>query len=243
MREAAGGATLPAMYRFLPLLLLAAPAVAAERNLYVGSFERLRVDGPYRVTVTTGRSPGGRVSGEARQLDRVEVRLDGNTLVVRPPIDRWQDRPPEGATPIAVTLTTPTLTAATVIGGGAVTIAGGRTVRLDLTVTGNGSIALAGAAVDQANATVIGSGRIALAGRAAKARLLVNGPGRIEAESLDAGELVVRVDGPGEALASARFTATVTNIGVGRVTVAGSPKCVVKSDAGGPVVCGASAPR
>lgn len=233
------------MSRFLALMLLAAPAAAAaaDRPIHVGSFERLRVDGPFRVTVTTGRSPGGRVTGDARQLDQVEVRLDGNTLVVRPPIDRWQDRPAPSATPIALTLTTPSLTGATVIGGGAVTIAGGRTQRLDLAVTGSGSIALAGAAVEQANATVIGGGRIALAGRAARARLMVNGPGGIDADALDAGELVIRVDGPGETRARARFTATVTNVGLGNVTVAGTPRCIVKSDAGGPVSCGVETRR
>lgn len=204
----------------------------------IGSFERLRVEGPFRVVVTAGRSPAARVSGDARQIERVEVRLDGTTLVVRPAIGRWQEEPATTATPLAITLATPNLNGATVIGGGEVTVAGGRAARLDLAVTGAGSIALTGAVTEQANATVIGAGRIALAGRAGKARLLVNGPGRIDAAGLDTGELTVRVDGPGEALARARYAATVTNLGLGHVAVAGTPRCVVNSNAGGPVECG-----
>ena len=222
----------------IALVLLAAPAAAAERPVFVGSFDRLRVEGPFAVTVTAGRSPSARISGDARQLDHVEVRLDGTTLVVRPAVERWEEQAEAGATPVAVTLATPVLNSVSVIGGGQVAIAGGRSARLDLAVTGAGSIALSGADVDQANASVIGAGRIAIAGRAGKARLLVNGAGRIEADRLDAGELTVRVDGPGETLARARYTATVTNVGLGHVAIAGTPRCIVRSDAGGPVQCG-----
>ena len=229
--------------------LIAVPAAAAApdgtRPVFIGSFERLRVDGPFQVTVTVGRSPSARIGGDPRLIDHVEVRLDGTTLVVRPTLERWQEQPDgRAATPVTVTLATPTLASAAVIGGGAVIIASRRSDRVDLSVTGSGSIALTGVDADQANATVIGSGRIALAGRSAKARLLVNGAGRIDADRLDAGEVTVRLDGPGETLARARFTATVTNVGLGHVAIAGTPRCIVTSDAGGPVQCGAgAAPR
>lgn len=229
------------MKHLLPLLaLLPVAAQAADRPVFVSSFDRLRVDGPFKVTVVAGRSPAARISGDARQLDAVEVMLDGTTLVIRPKPDRWQEQPRSpAAAPVTVTLATPGIASIAVIGGGEVTVAGRRSTRLDLSVTGAGTIALTGADADQANATVIGNGRIALAGRAAKTRLLVNGAGRIEAAALDAGELTVRVDGPGETLARARFTATVTNTGLGHVAIAGTPRCVVKSDVGGPVTCGA----
>lgn len=229
------------MIRFLPLLLLliAAPVSAAERAVFVSSFERLRVEGPFQVAVTTGRSPRASVAGDARALERVEVRLDGSTLVVRPTAERWQEQrsgAPSGI--VTITLQTPMLASVSVIGGATVAVTGGKAARLDLSVTGAGAIALTGAQTEQANATVIGQGRIALAGRTGKARLLVNGGGRIEADALDAGELTVRVDGPGEALGRARFQANVVNTGLGHVAVAGTPKCVVRSDAGGPVTCG-----
>lgn len=227
----------------LLVLLLPTTARAAERKLFVSSFERIRVEGPFQVTVATGRSPAGSVTGDPRRLDAVEVRLDGTTLVVRPVIGRFEDQPRGAdAAPVTVALATPVLVSAAVIGGGAVAIAGGpggiKTTRLDLSVTGAGSIALTGADVDAANAQVIGEGRVTLAGRAARARLMLNGAGRIDADKLDASELVVRVDGPGETTARARYSATVTNTGLGRVAIAGTPKCVVKSGAGGPVTCG-----
>ncbi|MDB5697126.1 MAG: hypothetical protein JWN21_2669 [Sphingomonas bacterium] len=232
--------------RLLPfaLLAVAAAAPAAQRKVQITSFERMRVEGPFQVAVITGRSPTATISGDPRRLERVDVRVDGRTLVIRTPAglareERGAESGPSA--PIQIMLGTPTLTSATAIGGGALTIAGGRVPRLDLSVAGAGSIAFASAEVEQVNATVIGNGQITLAGRAARARLLINGAGRIDADGLEAGELIVRMDGPGEATARARFIADVTNTGLGRVTVAGAPKCTVKNVAGGPVECGAPA--
>ena len=80
----------------------------------------------------------------------------------------------------------------------------------------------------------------ALAGRAGVARFVINGAGKIDADKLDAGDLTVRLDGPGGASARARYTASITNKGLGQVTVAGSPKCTVRGSRGGPVTCGAA---
>ena len=229
------------MARIIPLFLLflAGSASAAERRLSIGSFERVRVDGAFQVSVVTGRSPLAVVSGDAGTLDRVEVRLDGSTLVVRDPIETWTSSQRRSATPLTVTLSTPVLVAARVASGGALAITGARTQRLDLSLAGAGGIAVTGADVEQVNATVIGSGQLTIGGRAGRARLVLSGAGKIDAEKLEAGDLTVLVDGPGEALARARYTATVTNSGLGRVAVAGTPKCTVKSNAGGPVTCGA----
>lgn len=225
-------------------LLASAGAGAAERKLSVSSFERVRVEGPFQVTVTTGRSPGATIAGDPRRLEQVEVRLDGATLVVRSPLEKWTEQAQRAgdAKPVVVTLATPKLSGASVLGGGALTIAGARTDRLDLSVAGAGGIDVTGADAEQANATIIGNGRITLAGRAGKARLLTNGAGRIDADKLYAGEVTVRVDGPGETLARARYIATVTNTGLGHVAVAGKPKCTVLNQAGGPVTCGVGAP-
>ncbi|HEU0045349.1 GIN domain-containing protein [Sphingomonas sp.] len=227
------------MLRFLPLLLLtlAGVASAAERRLSINSFERVRVEGAFQVAIVTGRSPSAMVSGDAGALEQVEVRVDGTTLVVRNRTEKWTAQR-RSQTPLTVTLATPVLVGAHVLGGGALTVTGAKTQRLDLSVAGAGSIAVTGAEVEQANATVIGNGQIALAGRAARARLMLNGAGKLDADKLVAGDVTVRVDGAGEATARARYTANVTNTGLGRIAVAGTPKCMVRSDAGGPVTCG-----
>ncbi len=226
----------------LSLIVAATAAPGAERRPFVSSFERLRVEGPFAVTVTTGAPPGARVSGDAGALDTVEVRQDGATAVVRRATDRWGESGQVAATaPVTVTLFTPTLSGASVIGAGVVTVNRLKGARIDLSVAGTGSLTVAAADGADVIAQSIGNGQITLAGHAARARLAVNGAGAIHADALAADTVVVRLDGPGEVAARARYTADVVNTGLGRVTIAGTPKCQVKTAGGGPVLCGAGA--
>lgn len=225
----------------LALALLPAAAGASDRSVGIGSFDRLRVEGPFRVTVATG-SPRVTVSGERQAIDAVEVEANGTTLVVRARSGVWDgpdgQRSSANAEPVVVTLSTPSLVSAYVIGAAQVSVAQMRGQRIDLSLSGTGALSVARADADQVNATVIGSGGIAVAGHAMRARLLTNGPGTIDAGGLAADDLTVRLDGPGETKGQARFTAQVVSTGLGRVTVAGNAKCSVKALAGGPVSCG-----
>lgn len=243
MREGAEAATVAGMrYVLAPLLLLSSPVIAqapvASRTVSVGSFDRIRVEGPFEVRVTIG-SPRATIAGP-RGDDGVVVRVDGTTLSVRKGTNGWGEQPRGGGAsgPIVVTLSTPGLTSASVAAGGRLTIATMRGMRVDVTVSGNGSLALAAADTDQLNATLIGAGQMSLAGRAARARLIASGPGAIDASGLAVNDLIVHLDGVGETKAAARYTAQVTNTGLGTVTVTGPAKCRVDAAAGGPVVCG-----
>lgn len=222
----------------LLVALAAAPTSAAERRLYLASFSRLRVEGPIRVAVTTGRPPAGHVTADPRQLDAVEVRQDGETVTVRP-ADAAQSQA-AGAAPIAVTLVTPSLVAASVIGAGEVTVTAMKGAKIDLSVAGAGAITVAAADGADVDATSIGDGRLTLAGHATRARLIVNGVGAIKAAALQAAELTVRLDGPGTIDARAGLTASVSNTGLGQVTVAGNPKCTVR---GAGISCGSGLAR
>lgn len=233
-------------YLLAPLLLLSSPAIAgqapvASRTVSVGSFDRIRVEGPFEVRVSIG-SPRATISGP-RGDDTVVVRVDGTTLSVRKDAGGWGERASSGsAGPIVVTLSTPGLTSASVAAGGRLTIARMRGMRVDVTVSGNGSLALAAADTDQLNATLIGTGQMTLAGRAARARLITSGPGVIDASALQVNDLIAHLDGVGEIKAAARYTAQVTNSGLGTVTIAGNAKCRVDAAAGGPVACGQAGP-
>ena len=56
---------------------------AAERNFGVSGFDRVRVDGDYKVTLTVGVAPFAKAKGSARALDPVDVVVEGRTLIVR----------------------------------------------------------------------------------------------------------------------------------------------------------------
>lgn len=220
----------------LPLTSVEAAAPEIERRVDLSSFQKLRVEGPFLVTLTTGPSPRGMLSGETEALRGVETRLSDGTLVVRRIAgDGASSR---GGGPVTLTLIAPPVSAITVIGGAQVTAEAMRGGALTLSITGAGEIRVDRAEGDQLNATLLGPAKLTIGGgRVAKARLLANGPVALAANGLEAGDLFVTLEGPGEIGARARYTATVTNAGLGHVTVEGTAKCRIMG--GGPVRCGA----
>lgn len=228
---------------FPPALLLAllVPATghAETRSWAVGSFDRVRIEGPFDVKLDTGASPGARVDGERRTLDAIDISVEGTTLIVRRNISNWSDRPDGDAAPApVVTLATPELHSANISAGARLAIGRMAGQQLDVSVNGTGALSIAAIQADQFNATLVGAGSMTFAGRAARAKLLTSGPGTIDATALAAGDLIVRLDGMGETKAAARFTASVIDTGLGAVSIAGNPACTVKALAGGPVRCG-----
>ncbi|MCT8000963.1 DUF2807 domain-containing protein [Sphingomonas sanguinis] len=228
--------------RALLIAALAMPATAqaAERRIDLSSFDKLRVEGPFIVTLTTASSPHARMSGDAETLRQVEAQITGATLVVRRTGDRGAGRTGNMRGPITLTIAAPPLSAITVIGGAQVTAQAMRGPQMSLAVNGAGDVRIDRADGEQLAATLLGSGRLAIGGgRVGKARLTASGPATIMADGLEAGDLLVVLDGPGEVDARARYTATIGNNGLGRVTVAGMPKCRMTGTGGGPVRCGA----
>jgi len=224
----------------LALAAVAAPAVAADRTIGIGSFDRLRVDGPFDVRVTGGASPSARLTGEREAIDAVELRVEGGTLIVRAGVNGWGERPGGRAAadgPIVVTLGTPALSVATANGGARVAVTRMRGDRVALSVTGAGRLSVDAVAATDLNATLIGAGAIAVGGRAVRARLVANGEGAIDADRLDAGDALVRLEGMGAIKARVRYTAQVSNPGLGSIDVAGPATCVVRGPAAGPVRC------
>ncbi|WP_019515450.1 GIN domain-containing protein [Sphingomonas sp. Mn802worker] len=225
-------------------LLVATPAGAADRVWNIGSFDRIRVDGPFEVQVTIGASPRATASApDAALLERLRLSNEGGTLSLR--LDRGTgDRAGRGADAAPVfTLSTVGLRGVSLLSGAKVSVTQMKGERVDLSVTGTGSMSVDDIVAEQVNASVIGSGALRLAGRASKVRLLTNGPGSIDAAALSAADLFVSMDGAGETRAAARYSAQITSNGMGRITVSGNPKCVVRAAAGGPVACGTAPAR
>ncbi|MEN2790100.1 head GIN domain-containing protein [Sphingomonas oligophenolica] len=231
------------MIRYLPLFaIVLAPgsAQAADRTYSIGSFDRIRVEGPFDVRLAIGPSPGARAEGDPHATDDLDIRVEGTTLIVRAGVGGWGEQAATGAiaAPV-VTVSIATIRSALVIGGGRLSIDGPvRGQRIDLSLTGSGSLSVGGLEADQLFVTLLGAGDIALAGHAAKAHLTTSGPGRIAAAPLVADDLTLRLDGNGETRVTARYTATVTTTGLGAATVYGTPACTVKAMAGGPISCG-----
>src|SRR6185503_10724114 len=103
-------------------LVLSAPAAAATRNFGITDYTKVRVEGPYKVTLATGVPPFARASGSATALDRIEIETRGDTLVVRADPNAWGGYPGQDPGPVEVVIGTHDLTSAALTGAGSLAI-------------------------------------------------------------------------------------------------------------------------
>lgn len=228
--------------RLSPLLLMLfvpAEATASDRVFSVGSFEKVRVDGPFEVRIVTGASPGAKASGDRQIVERVSIAVAGTTLTVRLGSGGWGEAFRKAdASPPVITLSTPRLMTLAISAGARTSVNRMAAQQVGVSVTGSGSLTVDQVDADQFTASVLGAGLLQTGGRANRARLMTDGSGTIDASTMAVNDLTVLLGGPGETRANARHTAAVTSTGLGRVTVSGTATCTVRAPAGGPVSCG-----
>src|SRR5437764_627351 len=105
------------------LIAFAAPANGATRNFGITSFTRIRVDGPFKVSLATGVAPYARATGASQAaLDRIAVDVQGDTLVIHSNVSSWTAYPGQDAGPVEVSVGTHDLTNAWLNGAGSLTI-------------------------------------------------------------------------------------------------------------------------
>lgn len=219
----------------LPLLAIGAAPPPEERRVMLTGFDRIRIDGPFRVQVVSDRPAAATLSGERRAIEGVSVRNVGNTLVIgasTATFDGWRDKS-GGAT---ITIATRSLRAASVNGGGSLDIDQMRGQRIELTLNGGGALSVGTVTADHLATTLTGTGAVRIAGGTARnARFLTYGAGSIDASGMVASDLTVHAQSAGEGNFTARYTANITALGAGSVQVAGDAACRISGP--GPVRC------
>ena len=215
---------------FAALLLLAAPAGAAARNYSVTSFDRVRIDGPYQVTLKTNVAPFARATGSQASLDGVSIKVEGRTLVVRADSGGgWGGYPGEARGPVTIEAGTHELATAWVNGAGALSIDKVKGLKFDLSIDGSGVGRIDAADVDQLRVGLSGTATSRNAGRALKLNATVRGSSSLDAQSLAVTDAVIGAEGPALVRASISGTAQVNAVGLASVAIAGAPACEVKA--------------
>ena len=215
---------------FAALLLAAAPAQGAVRNFSVTSFDRIRIDGPYQVTLKTNVAPFARASGAQATLDTVSIKVEGRTLIIRAnPSAGWGGYPGEGRGPVTIELGTHDMSAAWLNGAGAVAIDRVKGLSFDLAIQGAGLARIDSVDVDQLKLGMSGSASTRLAGRAGKMTATVRGSSSLDAEGLKVKDAVIGAEGPALVRADISGTAKIDALGLASVAIAGNPSCTVKS--------------
>ena len=209
--------------------VLAAPAAGATRNYGVSGFDRIEVDGPYKVTLTTGVAPFARATGSQNAIDRMVVKVEGRTLRVRSNRSAWGGYPGAVTGPVELAIGTHDLSSAGLNGSGTLAINRVKGLEFALSVQGSGSAAVGAVAVDQLKVNLVGLASARLAGTAPQLTAVVRGAGGLDAAGLAVKDASIGAEGSVAVSANVTNTAKVQAIGASAVTLTGRPACTVKA--------------
>lgn len=202
------------------------PASAATRNYGVSGFDRIRLDGDYKVTVTNGVAPFARATGSPRGLDLVSVKVEGRTLVVKTSRSaNWGGFATDDVGPVTIEVGTHELSAVYVNGAGALAINRADGLKFDISAQGAGMVAIDKLEVDQLGLSLAGSSTARLGGKVGKATIVARGSSALDGETLSVKDVVVGAQGPTTIKLTATGTAKVDAAGVASVTLGGKPSC------------------
>lgn len=210
--------------------LLASPAGAATRNFGVDGFDRIRVDGPFKVRLTTGVAPFAKVSGSPAAIDRVAIDTQGRTLVVHVSRSSWGGYPGSAHGPVEISVGSHELSAAWVNGSGSLDIDRVKGLKFELAVQGSGSTTIAKADVDDMRVTLFGNASATMSGRAAKLTASQRGLTSLNAPGLTIKDATIAAEGGSTTSAAVSNSAKVTATGTATVTLTGDPSCTVRAN-------------
>lgn len=206
----------------------AAPAAGATRNFEITSFSKVRVDGPYKVSLKTGVAPFASATGSPAALDRIAIDVRGDTLVVRSSLDSWGGYPGQDIGPVEINLGTHDLSAAWLNGSGVLSIDKLKGLSFDLSVQGSGAGQIGQAAIDQLNVSLAGTASARLAGQAAKMTAVIRGISSLDAAGLSTKDATLAADGAATIAANVSNSVTVDASGPATVRLSGAPSCTLR---------------
>jgi hypothetical protein len=228
-----------------PVLLLAAaflpsPAEALPRSFTVGSFDRVKIEGPYAVALATGVAPFARAEGSAAALDAIDLRVEGRTLVVRQ--RRGEALSSNGGERVTLALGSPDVRSVSLVGSGSLSVDRLKGLSVEVLVAGPGSLSVQAVEADRLAAAVRGSGSLTLKGRVKNAMLVAQGTPMLSAEQLASNDASISSEGAGEVQAQVTGRATVTAAGTMVIRLSGRPACILRTS-GSAVVEGCATAR
>lgn len=211
------------------LALMAAPAGAETRNFGVSGFNKVRVDGPFKVRLTTGVAPFAQATGSARAIERVALDVRGQTLIVHTNQSSWGGYSGENVGPVEIAIGTHDLSSAALNGSGSLDINAVKGLAFDLSVQGAGGAAIAETDVDQLRVNVIGTASASLGGRAGKMTAIVRGISSLDAAGLTVKDATIGAEGAATVKAAVTNEVTIDGAGTATITLTGDPSCTVRA--------------
>lgn len=226
------------MQRFLISALLLATAAsvqAAELRVPVTAFQRVAASGSEDVTVITGKTPTVTAVGPQERLDRLDIRVEGDTLKIGHKKGSWSNW---GRESVKITVTMPALFGASLAGSGDFTADGGSGPAFKVSLAGSGDVRVSRIDSPSVTLSTAGSGDIAASGKCGALKVSIAGSGDMDLVGLKCADADIGISGSGDVTTFATGTANVRISGSGDVKVSGGAKCQSRTSGSGSVSCG-----
>lgn len=218
----------------LAFVLMDTPAFAQgfggdTRNYTVRGFERIRIDGPVRVELETGVPPYARAVGDQDAARNIDVRVNGETLVVSWSQSGRRGFRSEKNGPVTLKVGTRRIEQAWVNGAGQLDIDRVEIRKFGLSVVGAGGASIGEIEVDTLDVGVGGAANVTIAGEAKEATFVVRGMSVLEAMGIEVRDLTLGVEGPSFARVLATGQLELDAIGAVDIEIEGGPACTVRA--------------
>ncbi|KPF78857.1 hypothetical protein IP88_02995 [alpha proteobacterium AAP81b] len=211
-------------------------ASAAERGFPATGFDRVEATGSEDVTIVTGGAPSVTATGPQARLDRLDIRVEGNTLRIGH--KRGMNLSWSSGDDVRIRVTMPALAGIELTGSGNVTADRGSGAAFGAKVTGSGDLSIARLDSSRPTLSITGSGNLTAAGRCDAATLSVAGSGDLILDKLVCNSADVSVMGSGDVRVTARQTASANLMGSGDIVITGGAKCTTRKMGSGDISCG-----
>ncbi|QOI97274.1 MAG: DUF2807 domain-containing protein [Flammeovirgaceae bacterium] len=220
------------------LLLISLPLAAQQREtVTVPAFTKIGFGVPGKAYVRQGNTQKVELEGTRDAIDKVEVRVEGNKLVIRSK-EKWFNWNWTDTDRINAYITVKDIEGLSVSGSGDMIVENRiRCNALKLSVSGSGSLKVETDAGDT-EVNVSGSGDMIVRGSLASFTGDISGSGKIEMNAAVSGNAAFEISGSGKAVASGKSSGVDVDIsGSGKVLAADleTSKCRVRISGSGSV--------
>lgn len=219
------------------LLTAAAPAFAADKSFPVGGFTQVSASGSEDVTITTGKAVSVVATGPQDKLDKLDIRVEGDTLKIGHKKGNWGWNWSSGD-PVTVRVTMPELHGVRTSGSGDIVASSGSGPAFAVSSAGSGDARIDRVDSPSVAISTAGSGDITIAGECKTAKVSVSGSSDINAAGLKCVDADIGISGSGDVKLAATGSANVRISGSGDVVVTGGARCQSKVSGSGDVTCG-----
>jgi len=200
-----------------------------------GSFTKIEAVGPDNIIFVTGDTFSIKAEGDADAVAKLRYAMDNGTIIIGREKGKWWGKDSQSVT---VTITAPTLTAASLVGSGDFTAdrMAGDSVSVEL--AGSGDANIRDVTGKSFKSELAGTGNVSVAGKVERAEFSVAGTGDIDATKLASVDAEVSIAGTGDVRLNATGTGDASVAGTGDINVTGGAKCKTSSIGSGKINCG-----